>query len=250
MATARRIASWLASPLAYPSVQIARQTRCRVLLGPFAEMRYPFAFVAAGEFTGPVQVGSYEAELHETVEQIIEAGPEVIVNVGAGVGYYAVGLASRLPAAAIVAFEAEARARAAGERLAALNGVADRIDARGACTPADLASLEDLVGSRSTCLLMDCEGCELELADPAHAGWIARASLLVELHASVDADVAERVQRRLEATHETDVIACRPPWAGRFGELSRLRGLRHIDRELLVAEFRHGGQDWLWATPR
>jgi hypothetical protein len=250
VASPRRLASWLASPLAYPSVQIARQTRCGVLLGPFAGMRYPFSFVAQGLFIGPFQVGSYEGELHPTIERIVAAAPQVLVNVGAAEGYYAVGLARLLPAIEAIAFEAEPAIAVAGERLASLNGVADRVEARGECAPAELAALEPRVAGRSVCVIMDCEGCEGELADPENAPWLERASLLVELHTSIDAEIEPRLVERFAATHETAVIRARPPWASQWAELMRLRGLRQIDRELLVAEFRHGGQDWLWATPR
>lgn len=249
MAGLRRFASWLASPFAYPSCQIARQTGCRVLLGPFAGTRYPFSFIPRGLFLGPFQVGSYECELHPVIERIVAAAPTVLVNVGAAEGYYAVGLARRLPELAVVAYELDPGMRAAGERLARCNGVEGRIEARGECTAGELASLEGRLGG-GACVVMDCEGCEVELADSARVPWLAKASLLIELHASVDAEVAERLVGRLSPTHETTVIACRPPWAGRFAELATLRGLRQIDRELLVAEFRHGGQDWLWATPR
>ena len=33
-------------------------------------------------------------------------------------------------------------------------------------------------------------------------------------------------------------------------QLRPIYGLRRIDRELLVAEFRDGPQEWLWAAPR
>lgn len=246
----RRLASWLASPLAYPSVQIARQTRCRVLLGPFAGMRYPFGFLPRGLFLGPSQVGSYESELHETVERIVAAAPAVVVNVGSAEGYYATGLARRLPDLEMIAFEAEPALRAAAGRLAELNGVAARVDLRGECTAAALAELEPVIGDRPACVVMDCEGCEGTLADPESVPWLARASILIELHPSIDAGIEQRLEARFAPAHETEVIRGRSPWAARWEELSRLRGLRQIDRELLVAEFRHGGQDWLWATPR
>jgi hypothetical protein len=246
----RRLGSWLASPLAYPSVQIARQTRCRVLLGPFAGTRYPFGFLPRALFLGPTQVGSYESELHDTVERIVAAAPAVVVNVGSAEGYYAVGLARRLPALEVIAFEADAELRAACGRLAALNAVAGRIEPRAEATPGELAELEPRLAGRSTCVVMDCEGCEGELADPAAVAWLARASILIELHTSIDAEVERRLEERFASTHRTEVIRGRPPWAARWDELARLRGLRQIDRELLVAEFRHGGQDWLWATPR
>ena len=250
MTSPRRLASWLASPLAYPSAQLARQTRCRVLLGPFAGMRYPFSFLPRNLFLGPFQVGSYEGELHPTVESIVASRPEVLVNVGAAEGYYAVGLARRLPELTVIAFEADSALQAAGQRLARLNGVEARIETRAECTPAELASLGERLAGRPVCVLMDCEGCEGELADPAAVPWLANASLLIELHTSIDGEIERRLSERFASTHETTVIRGRLPWAARWQELGRLRALRAIDRELLVAEFRHGGQDWLWAVPR
>ena len=250
MARARRLVSWLASPLVYPSLQIARQTRCRVLLGPFAGMRYPLGFLAAGRFVGPAQVGSYEAELHDALERVVAEAPQVLVNVGSAEGYYAVGLALRLPGLDVIAFEADPEMRAAAGRLAKLNEVKDRIDLRGECTPEALGGLDAEIGGRTALVVMDCEGCEAQLAQPEGSGWMQRATWLVELHTAIDGEVEQRLELRLAPTHETTVIRARPPWASRWAELAGLRGLRAIDRELLVAEFRHGGQDWLWATPR
>ena len=250
MESPRRLASWIASPLAYPSAQIARQTGCRVLLGPFAGMRYPFSFLPRNLFLGPPQVGSYEGELHPTIERIVAAAPQALVNVGAAEGYYAVGFAHRLEQLEVIAFEAEPQVADAGRRLARLNGVAGRIEWRGRCTAAELAALGPRLEGRSVCVLMDCEGCEAELADPGLAAWIESASLLVELHTAIDPEIESRLERRLAATHATEVVRARPPWASQWEELMRLRALRQIDRELLVAEFRHGGQDWLFATPR
>jgi len=252
----RRAASWLASPLTYPSLQLARQARCRVLLGPFAGMRYPFGFLPRGIFVGAPQAGTYESELHETIEGVVAAAPAALVNIGSAEGYYAIGLARRLPHLRVIAFEADPGLRSAAGQLAALNDVADRVELRGTCTPEELGRVNPLgevdaeFAAGSVCVIIDCEGCEAELADPERVEWLRRASLLVELHTAIDAAIEQRLVERLSATHETTVVRARPPWAGRWPELSRLRGLRAIDRELLVAEFRHGGQDWIWATPR
>ena len=63
-------------------------------------------------------------------------------------------------------------------------------------------------------------------------------------------EMAAKLEGRLEATHDTLVIDTQPRWASHIPELWQLPGLRDIDRELLVAEYRHGQQQWLWATPR
>ena len=62
MSRARRALSWLLSPTAYATARVAAASRCRVLTGPFAGMRYPPGFVVRQLFGGPYQVGSFELE--------------------------------------------------------------------------------------------------------------------------------------------------------------------------------------------
>ena len=250
LTAARDLIWWLLSPYAYATAALAVRTRCRVLVGPFAGMRYPFGSVTRMLLYGPSQVGCYERELHPVVEEMIATGPGLVVNVGAAGGYYAVGLARRLPGADVIAYESEPGRRAAVSRLAALNRVESRVDIRGTCTVAELAALAPSLAGRRACVVLDCEGAESELVDPEAVPWLAGASLLAELHPSVDPGIAALLERRLADTHETRLITAEQRWASQIAELWQMPGLRDIDRELLVAEYRHGIQQWLCATPR
>jgi hypothetical protein len=244
----RECAAWLTSPGAYASTQIARQTGCGVLRGPFAGMRYPWSFVPRRLFPGPYVAGSFECELDSIIEAIIAAEPEVLVNVGAAQGYYAVGLGRAVWEMSVIAYEADPALRAAARRIARLNEVEPRLDARGTCTVDELAGLGQRLAGRRVCVLMDCEGAEAELIDPAAAPWLARASLLVELHGP-DGASGQVLERRLAGSHELRLVRAEPRWASRFPELWSVAGLRQIDRELVVAEYRQGIQEWLWAVP-
>src|SRR2546423_12652663 len=90
-----------------------------VRAGPFAGLRYPDNLIQI-----PKLLGTYELELHPAVERLIASRPTTVVNVGAAEGYYAVGLARRLPDARILAFDIDERSQEHCRRLAALNGVA------------------------------------------------------------------------------------------------------------------------------
>jgi hypothetical protein len=251
MSGARKLAWWALSPFAYGTTLVARHSRCRVLAGPFTGLRYPPSFVPRLLFHGPYQVGSFELELHPAIERIVADAPETIVNVGAAEGYYAAGMALRLPEAEVIAFELDPGLRQAAARLAALNGVAGRLELRGLCTAAELADLEPRVGAGPVAVIMDCEGAEATLADPEAVPWLVRASLLVELHPAAEAGIRETLEHRLAPTHELELIAGTTRRASQFdSRLQPIRGLRRIDRELLVAEFRDGSQDWLFAAPR
>ena len=72
--------------------------------GPFAGLTYPDREPIS---LVPKLLGIYERELHGAVEAAVLGQPEVIVNVGAADGYYAVGLARRCPSATVHAFEAD-----------------------------------------------------------------------------------------------------------------------------------------------
>lgn len=63
--------------------------------GPFAGMNYD---VAASEGGGaPRLLGGYEASLAPIINDIVEAKPDLIIDVGCAEGYYAIGMARRLP---------------------------------------------------------------------------------------------------------------------------------------------------------
>ena len=156
-----------------------------------------------------------------------------------------------MPGSQVVAYEVDQRLQAAARRLAESNGVGARIEARGLCTVAELASLESRAGTGGAAVIMDCEGAEAELVDLERVPWLASARLLIELHPASAPGVLELLRARLADTHELQVIGFEPRRASLFDAvLGPLRGLRRIDRELLVAEYRDGSQDWLWATPR
>jgi len=220
----------------------------KVLSGPFAGMPY-LNEVIWGPIT-PKWIGSYEAELHGVVEQLIAGQCRRIVNVGCAEGYYAVGLARRIPNANVVAFDLDPIARKQTARLASLVGVADRVEVRGNCTA---PVLDELVGYR-TLLGVDIEGFEIQLLDPQTVRNLARTSLLVEIHPSPPFDlagVAKMLGDRFEPTHSlcwfssesrnAQVDRYKSLWEGK---ISAERFAEYLD------ESRSEPQRWLWAEPK
>ena len=204
---ARRLAALTRDFVAWPGLTVSG--------GPFAGLTYPDASATS---LIPKLLGAYERELHAAIERAVAAGPELIVNVGAADGYYAVGLARRCPDARVVAYEADPEQRELLGRIAAANGVAVQIE--GTAGPGTLGEA-DLV-------VMDCEGCERALLQPPLA-----ATIIVELHDVWDPGVGTVVTERFAATHDIVVIPSgpQPP-----------RGL--------LSEQRPGPMSWAVMTPR
>jgi len=178
------------------------------------------AFVAAGPFRGmQLEVastwnpptlyltGAYESELHGHVESLIARQPTVVVDVGSAEGYYAVGLARRLPRCEVHAFDVSPQAQAACRRVASLNAVSDRLTVAGLCTPREL---QELCG-RDSLLIVDCEGGEGDLLRPDLAPALSETTVLVELHEFVDAEIGLTVLSRFRSTHEVEVITAAAP---------------------------------------
>jgi len=122
--------------------------------GPFRGMVYP-RLEACGSVLVPKLLGSYEEELHDTLETCFRTGYSDVVDIGCAEGYYAVGCAMRLPKARVHAFDLDGRARELCAELAAANGVAQRVSISGICTPQALRTLET---HGRTLIVCDCEG--------------------------------------------------------------------------------------------
>ena len=147
-------------------------------------------------------LGFYEAELHPHVEAAVARGYRRVVNVGCASGYYAVGLARRLPDATIHAFDRSQPARDACAALARENAVEEQIRLGGEFSGPEF---EELIGD-ATHVVCDIEGGELEVLDPARFPALRRADVIVELHDALIPGVSAEVVARFEATHEVELV--------------------------------------------
>ena len=231
-----------------PGIWVARRVTDELGLtvrsGPFAGLRYVEEAVAAPHLADclPAKLlGSYERELHPSLERLLERGFPSIVNVGAAEGYYAVGLALRAPAARIWAFETDAGRRDLCRELARANGVDARVEIAGECDAERLAGLGD-----DSLVVMDCEGCEVDLLGGSSRG-LANSSLIVELHDPIEPRSTSSVEEAFGETHAIELIDARPRYAGDFPELDFLGW---NNRELAISETRTHPTRWAVVTPR
>ncbi len=222
--------------------RVAALIACRYGLsiqdGPFVGMRYvprTLSLLSRGVVCKsalvPKLLGSYEAELHEMVEELVQTGYETVVNIGCGEGYYAIGFALRLPGARIFAFDTDAQARDLCAEMARENGVGARVVVSGKC---DWQTLAARLTARSL-VFCDCEGCELDLLHPDFVPGLKACDLVVELHDFIDPRISETIHARFRISHSVRFIKSidRDPLA-----YPALSGLTIAEQRLAVNEFR------------
>jgi hypothetical protein len=226
-------------------LRFVRRYGFTVRAGPFAGLRYPRSTLLQMPWFVSQLAGTFELELHPVIEGLIAAGPRTVINLGAGDGYYAVGMALRCPDGQVIAYEADPRRFRLCSRVARLNGAS--LDLRGVCTPQALAEL-DATGAAVLC---DVEGAEAELIDPERVGWLRTATLLIEVHEALAPGVTESLRERLSPSHSLEWIEPRrrylaDPEYSMFWSL----GLSPIQQQMILSELRPVRTPWLWATPK
>ena len=235
-------------PLEWVSRRIRDRFGCTVLHGPFTGLRYPEHLALTIEAYSAKLLGTYEDELHDTVERLVKTEPVTVVNVGASDGYYAVGLARRLPGAVVHAFDTNRAHHPVLQAIAAENEVSDQLRIGGECDPRTLEGvLRASDADRGALIVCDCEGCETAVLDPSAAPSLAAASLLIECHDLIHEGITSTLQRRFEPTHDLELISTRPRWICEHPELSFLPVVTQI---MAIHEFREGPMHWLVARPR
>lgn len=237
---------WRRSHVAPVTRAFARTHGLVVRGGPFSGMRYPSFALTRGELVVAQLLGAYEQELHPAVERVIAAQYELIVDIGASDGYYAVGFALRSPQATIRAYEMNPFPARVCRALADENGVAERLDLRGLCTTDEMARLPET----PMFVLCDSEGAEAELMDPAVAPTLAQATLIVELHEFARPGVTQLIQRRFAQSHDIEIVESTCRYSGDYDLLMEIPDIDFADREIGVSEFRPFRIRWAVMWPR
>ncbi len=205
--------------------------------GPFAGLRY-VTDVAASPFL-PKLAGTYELEVADAIEELIAATPDVVVDLGSAEGYYAVGLARRLPEARVVAFDTRRSARWLTTRMAAANGVT--VEVRGTATRAAIQEL--CAGADTPLVICDIDGAEDTMIDPTRIPSLRGAALLIETHDAYVSGVTDRLVDRLSPSHELQRIAMQPRSHELLPDLP-------VDDALAAMDEHRPDQLWLVARPR
>ena len=188
--------------------------------GPFAGLMLPRSVYRQDVST--LLTGEYEAELHPFIVRLAAISFTTVIDIGASIGYYAVGLARIFPNAQVIAFEADPWSRSVMREFASINAISN-LKVFGTCTP---PRLRTACASVPTLLLCDCEGGEIYLLTPARVSGLSTATMIVETHDHLVTNSSAVLAARFAHSHTIEMIHQEMP-----------------DQE------RHPYQTWMMLTP-
>jgi hypothetical protein len=220
-----------------------REYGLTVRRGHFKGMIYVDAAVTRADALVPKLLGSYESEISSFLTLSMKGSFQQIINVGAAEGYYAVGLARMYSSLPVFAFEIDPALRLLLRRVARENAVLDRMQIGSWCSIQTLRRLP----LRSSLIICDCEGCEVEILQPELVPLLQDSYILVELHESGNIGVLDVMRNRFLHTHVIEVASSEERDPKRYPELA---AFSKLDARLAISEERGGRMEWAWMAPK
>ncbi|HEX2852752.1 MAG TPA: hypothetical protein VHO24_05895 [Opitutaceae bacterium] len=219
----------------------------RVRGGPFTGLRY--VGDSPNPQIAPFLLGLNEMEIWPFVERVQRGGHDVFIDIGAAEGYYVAGMARFSPIPKIISYEGDRFGRILTRYMCRKNNVAGRVDVRGLCSPAELETA--LAPYSRPALLMDVEGYEEVLADPAQVPALVRTTMIIELHED-QKPLGDILRPRFARTHQVEEVWTRPRTPADL-PASLWPASLFFSRERLLAigtEHRGGPMRWWLLTPK
>ena len=185
-------------------------------------------------------IGCYEQPLQAFIEEAISSSYSHILNIGCAEGYYAVGMARRMPGTQVLAFDLNTKAQEVCTELVHKNGVSERIKVGALFKPEDF---EGYTAAR-VLVMCDIEGAEKELLNPVIAPALKGMDLIVESHECLVPGITQNLIDRFKETHHITIVQDdgqrqlqkMPNW---------FNNIPNLDQLLAVWEWRSGPTPWL-----
>lgn len=195
-------------------------------------------------------LGTYEKELTPILEKILKIKFNKIIDIGAEMGYFAIGFAIKNKKSKIVTFESNLGCLDLIQKNAIANHVQDRIYTKAEC---NIEQLNDTIGSsKNTFLFVDCEGYEQNLLKPKLIPKLATCHIIVEIHDFVNPKIFTTIKRRFLNSHKIQTIYSKKRTIIDLPlELnSPLKDVFKDEYSELMNEDRPGQMRWLYLEPK
>jgi len=231
------------------SEALAQQFNYTVRYGPFAGMSLNRESWWSAADRGAMMLGIYEQEVLEALDSL-SPGRDVLIDVGAADGYYAIGSLKAGWVSHAYCFEMSEAGREVILANAKANGVADQVTVLG---EADINFLTELVDSHGvelsrSIIIVDIEGSEFGLLTQENLDLLRDSCVIVELHEFDEESRAngDRLINSVSPNFKTSILTTGGRDLSRFPELDQWPD---DDRWMLCSESRAYRMRWLVMEP-
>lgn len=225
--------------------RLSRLLDATIAYGPFVGTKLASMNHWSGADRGSMLLGMYEKEVLAELVRLSE-DRDVLIDVGAADGYYAIGsLVGGLVSTALC-FEVDTDGQRMISLQAELNGVQDSVTVLGAADSRFATDLKNHLpnGTSNSIFLIDIEGGEFELLTDSVLQVISPAPLIIELHDFEPElrQAAESLIDRVSRYYDSTIVyqGDRNP-----NQFSELESWSDDDRWLLCSESRVTRMRWL-----
>lgn len=218
-----------------------------VLNGAFKGLIYPSLDITESTLV-PKIVGSYEYQLQPWFRQIIKSDYSDIIDIGSAEGYYAVGLAQKMPNTTVHCYDINVKDIEFSKQMAKVNN-ATNMTWNAFC---DEKTLINFPHRGKTLIISDCEGYELQLFTKEVIKKCKNADFLIELHNNMNPIISTELLSRFQFTHDFVYVNNIDV---NYDDLKGLEKLKVSEREFATFEHRGGiyrniYMEWVFLTSK
>ena len=225
--------------------KLGKDLSLEVQSGPFIGLKYP-DLKSFGSVIFPKLLGCYEKELHPIIDKIKKLEVDVVYDIGAAEGYYAIGMAKIFPNAIIKAIDTSDLALKLCSNLIQLNNISN-IQLLNSISTDELKA----DSAKRLLIISDCEGYELDFflgIDP----WVLKnAVLLIETHDHINYKLSKKLKDHFAATHQIQsIFSIDDIKKMGYPELDKFYLLSQEEKSYIISERRGYQQEWIYLTPK
>lgn len=192
-------------------------------------------------------LGQYEPHIVEKLENLSKDYKHFI-DIGAGDGYYSVGLLYSESYSSATCFEISSAGRDVIVENADLNNCRDKIIING---EANIETLKKEIKVIKSCVLLcDIEGAEFDLFSKELLSVASKCTIIIELHDEFFFDYESRRKRLIGDAEEYFDISFIKRYNPKVNEFKELSHWNDDLRQLAFSEGRPCRMDWLLLTPK
>ncbi len=219
----------------------------KVLNGVFQGLQYYSLDITESALV-PKIIGSYEYQLQPWFRTIVKTKYTDIIDVGSAEGYYAVGLAMKMPRTTVHCYDINEKDLEFSKLMAKKNNVSN-LTWNNFC---DGKTLINFPYRGKTLVICDCEGYELELFTKSVIDKCKHVDFLIEMHDVRNPVISSELLSRFQYTHNFSIVNNRDV---DYSSLNGLQKLSGKEREFALCEHRGGiyrniFMEWVYLTSK